>query len=266
MKLMKLLVVAIPYIFGICSTAHAELVATPLPGDSRLVQFEYDADQTYLVLAKPKAVTHIEFAADERITTVAAGDSKNWELTPTSNKRNLFVKPIYDQIETSMTVLTDKRSYQFVLRSTGQGSKWYQRVTWRRDQTMLLDLGAAVEAKDKELRAAEAERRENSASDYFSPAKLNFGYQITGEAEFKPLAVYDDGRFTWIKLPPNLQEMPALFASVPDGDFQLVNYLVKEDAIVAQRLMTSGVLKLGKTEVRFSRVGATRSSSNVFWN
>ena len=40
-----------------CATAsHAELVATPLPGDTRLVQFEYDADNTYLLLARPKCV------------------------------------------------------------------------------------------------------------------------------------------------------------------------------------------------------------------
>lgn len=259
----KVYVLTLAVLGLVCSAGvHAELVATPLPGDSRLVQFEYHPDQTYLVLSKPKAVTNIEFAEDEKITTVAAGDSKNWELTPTANKKHLFVKPIYDQIETSMTVLTDKRSYQFVLRSTGAGSKWYQRVTWRRDQTMLLDLGAAVEAKEKSDREADSERQ--SRGEAFNPEKLSFGYQITGEGEFRPLTVFDDGRFTWIKLPSGLQEMPALFATVDDGDFQLVNYLVKGDYIVAQRLIAAGVLKLGKTEVRFVR-GAKASSAFSFW-
>ncbi len=245
-------------------SAFAEMVATPLPGDSRLVQFEYHPDQTFLILSKPKAVTNIEFGDDEKITTVAAGDSKNWELTPTANKKHLFVKPIYDQIETSMTVLTDKRSYQFVLRSTGQGSKWYQRVTWRRDQTMLLDLGASVEAEKRLRREAEIERQ--ASGEAFSPEKMNFGYQITGDGEFRPLAVFDDGRFTWIKLPMNLQEMPALFATVPDGDFQLVNYLVKGDYIVAQRLIKAGVLKLGKSEVHFVQTGKAAASTVGFWN
>ena len=215
-----------------------------------------------MVLSRPKAVTDIEFADDEKITTVAAGDSKNWELTPTANKKHLFVKPIYDQIESSMTVLTDKRSYQFVLRSTGVGSKWYQRVTWRRDQTMLLDLGAVVEAKEKSDRDADQERQ--GRGEAFNPEKLSFGYLITGEGEFKPLSVFDDGRFTWIKLPTGLQEMPALFATVEDGDFQLVNYLVKGDYIVAQRLIASGVLKLGKTEIRFARTGKAPAAFS-FW-
>lgn len=237
--------------------ARAELVATPLSGDSRLVQFEYDPDQTYLILGRPRSVTHVEFAPDEKIVTVAAGDSKNWELTPTANKRHLFIKPTYDQTETSMTVLTDKRSYQFVLRSTSGGAKWYQRVTWRRDQTMMLDVPPAEEDKP----AQNLERRQDP-SETFSPEKLNFGFSITGEAEFKPLSVFDDGRFTWIKLPAAIQEMPALFALVDGSDFQLVNYVVKGEYIVAQKVITSGVLKLGKAEVRFARKPASKN----FWN
>ncbi len=86
---------------GSAGCARAELFATPVPGDTRLVQFEYDADNTFLVLGRPKSLTHLEFGADERIQTVAGGDTKHWELTPTQNRRHLFVKPIHDQIETS---------------------------------------------------------------------------------------------------------------------------------------------------------------------
>lgn len=241
------------------TSSNAELTATPLPGDSRLVQFEYDPDQTYLILGRPRSVTHVEFGEDEKIMTVAAGDSKNWELTPTANKRHLFIKPTYDQTETSMTVLTDKRSYQFVLRSTSAGAKWYQRVTWRRDLTMLMDLTATEEAKPTQ----NLERLQEPAES-FSPEKLSFGYTITGEAEFKPLSVFDDGRFTWIKLPAGLQEMPALFALVDGNDFQLVNYVVKGEYIVAQKVIPSGVLKLGKAEVRFGR--GKPASKFSLWN
>ena len=128
-------------------TVHAEMSATALPGDTRLVEFEYDPDNTFLVLARPKSVTHVAFGEDEKISTVAGGDTKNWELSPTSDRRHLFVKPLFEGLETSMTVLTDKRSYQFVLRSTGPGSKWYQRVTWRYGQTILMDMRAQEEQR-----------------------------------------------------------------------------------------------------------------------
>ena len=234
--------------------ASAELEATPLPGDSRLVQFEYDADQTYLILSRPKAVTHVEFAPDEKIMTVAGGDTKHWELTPTVNRKHLFIKPIYDNIETSMTVLTDKRSYQFVLRSTRAGAKWYQRVTWRHGQTVLLDLSPISTTPD--ITTDEPVQRPTQQPDGINPENIRFGYQITGEADFKPSSVFDDGKFTWIKMPAGLQEMPALFAMMEGDEFQLVNSVIKGQYIVAQRVINAGVLKLGRAEVRFIR-GAT---------
>lgn len=240
----------------VCGAAQAELVATPLPGDTRLVQFEYDGDNTYLILAKPKAVSHIEFAADEVIVTVAGGDTKNWELTPTKNRRHLFVKPIYEQIETSMTVITDKRSYQFVLRSTGPGAKWYQRVTWRYGETILMDLRAEEERQlqaEKSASISEQRKQEQTLSTGVRPEDIKFGYELDGDAPFRPVSIFDDGKFTWIRMPAQLAELPALFGVSEDSEQILVNYIVKGDYLQAQRVMESGVLKLGKQQVRFER-------------
>lgn len=252
----KLLIPALLLSIFTVGGVHAELSATPLPGDSRLVQFEYDSDQTFLILSRPKAVTDIEFAADEKIMTVAGGDTKNWELTPTANKKHLFVKPVYDNTETSMTVLTDKRSYQFVLKSTTAGAKWYQRVTWRHGQTVLLDLNAVESDKAVAVTDANIATR----GDSVNPKNLRFGFQIAGDADFKPVAIYDDGKRTWIQMPPGLQELPALFGMADGDEFQLVNSIIDGDYIVAQRVLNSGILKLGKAEVRFVR-GANLNAS-----
>lgn len=245
----------------IASPSRAEIPATPLPGDSRLVQFEYDPDNTFLVLAKPKAVTHMEFGQDEKVITVAAGDTKNWELNPTANRRHLFVKPTFEGLETSMTVLTDKRSYQFVLRSTGPGSKWYQRVTWRYGQTMLMEMKAEEEAKVVAERIELAEQAAQSninLATNVKPEDLNFNYTITGDAPFRPTSVFDDGKFTWVRMPDKLNELPALFAVSEGEELAIVNYVVKGDYLVAQRLMDAGVLRLGRQEVRFARKSQRR--------
>jgi P-type conjugative transfer protein VirB9 len=245
----------------ISAPAFAELPATPLPGDSRLVQFEYDADNTFLVLAKPKSVTHMEFGSDEKVITVAAGDTKNWELNPTANRKHLFVKPTFEGLETSLTVITDKRSYQFVLRSTGPGSKWYQRVTWRYGQTMLMELKAEEEAQvaaEKVVAADQvAQANINLATDV-KPESLNFNYEVAGDAPFRPTSVFDDGKFTWVRMPDKLNELPALFAASEGDELAIVNYVVKGDYILAQRLMDTGVLRLGKHEVRFTRKAQRR--------
>lgn len=245
--------------------ARAELFATPLPGDTRLVQFEYDADNTFLILSRPKALTHIEFGADERIQTVAGGDTKHWELTPTQNRRHLFVKPVYEQMETSMTVITDKRTYQFVLRSTGPGAKWYQRVTWRYGETMLLDMREAEEKAaeaEKAARNADKERQDQTLAVGVNPKDLRFDYSIEGNAPFRPVSLFDDGKFTWIRMPSKLVELPALFGMTEAGELSIVNYVVQGDYMLAQRVMDRGVLKLGKQEVRFARV---KQSAPLGW-
>lgn len=254
------------WLVTLSAPASAELVATPLRGDSRLVQFVYDADNTYLVLAKPKAVTHIQFGQDEVIQSVAAGDTANWELTPTKNYKNLFVKPRFDDQETSLTVLTDRRTYQFVLRSTGDGKKWYQRVNWLYGQ----DLVVNFESEAATRTAGGAAALETVATAPASPAlsgypaglqpdSLRFNYEISGDAPFRPLVVFDDGRFTYFKLATNLQDLPALFAVVDDKEYSLVNFEVKGEYIVAQRLLPTAVLKLGRSEVRVTRAGPKRN-------
>jgi type IV secretion system protein VirB9 len=258
----RLIVLAIALSSALSFGARAELNATPLPGDARLVQFEYDPDNTFLVLTRPKSVTDVEFAADEQIITVAGGDTKSWELSPTSNRKHLFVKPVYDQIETSMTVITDKRSYQFVLRSTGAGAKWYQRVTWRYGQDMLQEL-RAEEAKVSEKAQAKQAKPEPEAVQNTGVAfeKLRFGYQIEGDAPFKPLEIFSDGRFTRIMMPANVPDWPALFSITEDGEAAVVNYLSKGDYMVAQQVIERGVLKLGKLEIRFTRSNKQKSWS-----
>jgi type IV secretion system protein TrbG len=240
--------------------SSAEMVATPLRGDSRLVEFSYDQDNTYLVLAKPKAVTHIQFAADEVIQSVAAGDTANWEFTPTRNRKNLFVKPRFDDQETSLTVITDKRSYQFVLRSTGDGKKWYQRVSWIYSRDLVLTVeGEDPPEKAASAPAAAATVAKQATDGEIEPSSLQFGYQISGDATFRPRVVFDDGKFTYFKMPADLQELPALFAVIEDKDYSLVNFEVKGDYLVAQRLLPLAVLKLGREEVRVSKPAPKRN-------
>jgi type IV secretion system protein TrbG len=246
----------------VTAPASAELVSgTPVRGDSRLIQYPYDEDNTYLVLAKPKAVTHLKFAANETIRSVAAGDTANWELTPTKDRHNMFVKPKFEGDETSLTVLTDQRVYQFVLRSTGEGKKWYQRVSWIYGGDLLLSLPeidappspetvSHGDAGPMKLTVTPDQASVGNVPGGKGLDKLRFGYEISGDAPFKPVIVFDDGRFTYFKLPPNVQELPALFAIADGTEYSLVNFEVQGEYIVAQRLLPAAVLKLGLAEVR----------------
>lgn len=256
-------------------SAHAELVATPLKGDVRLVQFNYDIDNTYLVLTKPKAVTHLAFAADETIQSVAAGDTATWDITATKDRKNLFIKPTYDDSDTSMTVLTTKRTYQFVLRSTSDGKKWYQRVTWLYPKDLVMEMAGqadmSIEAPTPRPFAATSQQpattHDGSSDDStctgtltrLNAANLDMSFESTGDAPFKPTVVMSDGKFTYIRMPQSIQELPALFTVIDGNEYSLVNYTVDCNYLVAQRVLDTAVLKIGKQEVRINHVKPKKS-------
>jgi type IV secretion system protein VirB9 len=93
-----------------------------------------------------------------------------------------------------------------------------------------------------------------AASDRRLPLeRLNFAYTVHGQAPFRPAQVLDDGRFTYIRLPANLQEMPALFVLGESGEGELVNYTLRGGFLVVQRLADRFVLRLGRSEVTIAR-------------
>jgi type IV secretion system protein VirB9 len=258
-------VCALAALVAVAAPAHAQLSPTPVAGDSRLVQFNFDRTQTYLILTRPDVVTHVEMSEDEKIKVVSAGDTQRWELTPTKDGRHLFIKPRAHGITTSMTVITDKRVYQAMLRSTGEGQKWYQQVSFIYPAPSLIQ----VEGPTEDVARAPAAPKGASPSTaplvspvaetdrvgpLVSPDKLSFEYRITGDAPFRPLSVFDDGTHTWIKLPANLQELPALFVVTDESDMSLVNYLVRGNYMVVQRMFDRALLRLGKAGVTITRI------------
>lgn len=248
-----------------CAGAYAEMSPTPLPGDARLVRFDFDPDNTYLILSKPTAVTHIEFSSDEEIETIAAGDTTNFDITATKNRRNLFVKPHVESLSTSMTVITDKRSYQFVIRSTSDGSKWYQRVSWRIPSTFVIDEGGQSNSAILADKGKQSSVKSPEVSTGIDPERLSYEYEISGDAPFKPTVVSDDGIKTYIKMPKGLQELPVLF-SVQDGQFTLVNYSVRGDFLVVHLVQDSFVLKIGRKEIKIIKKTQEKSVVDTFKN
>ena len=57
--------------------------------------------------------SHIEFGKNESIETITLGDSFAWKITPLDNR--LFIKPMERNIRTNMTIITNKKTYQFDL-------------------------------------------------------------------------------------------------------------------------------------------------------
>lgn len=79
--------------------------------DSRIKTYIYNPNEVYLLVVHYGFQSQIELAKGEEVKTISLGDSYAWKITPLENR--IFIKPMEKNIRTNMTVLTNKRSYQF---------------------------------------------------------------------------------------------------------------------------------------------------------
>ena len=82
-----------------------------LTTDSRIKTYIYSPNEVYLLVLHYGFQSNIEFSKGETVDTITLGDSYLWKITPLGNK--LFIKPMEKNIRTNMTIITNKRTYQF---------------------------------------------------------------------------------------------------------------------------------------------------------
>ncbi|MFC4524771.1 TrbG/VirB9 family P-type conjugative transfer protein [Cupriavidus pinatubonensis] len=225
-----------------------------LPGDSRLVVFTYNRDQIFRVLSAPLKMTTIEFPEDEQIVGEPAwGESVRWDYE-TDGLNHLYVKPLAAGLVNTLSVNTNKRSYEFTLVSSPLGGIFYQKVRFR------ISPSFAAKAKAKARSEARGEQAEDRADPQgvrnpdavaVAPEQLNFDYSISGGASFKPEAAFDDGTAVWLRIPKGA-DWPVALAK--DGsDYVVVNFIRRGDFLVVQRLAEAIALRSGREEVMIER-------------
>ncbi|AAY61317.1 conjugal transfer family protein [Rickettsia felis str. Pedreira] len=84
--------------------------------DNRIKTYIYNPNEVYLLVLHFGFQSHIEFAKNEEIQNIILGDAYAWKITPLANR--LFLKPLEKDIRTNMTIITNKRTYEFDIAST----------------------------------------------------------------------------------------------------------------------------------------------------
>ncbi|MCP5361427.1 MAG: TrbG/VirB9 family P-type conjugative transfer protein [Hyphomicrobiales bacterium] len=87
----------------------------PMATDSRIRTLVFGENDVYRIITRYGYQTNIEFGTGEEIMTVSLGDTVAFRITPAVNR--LFIKPMEEDMETNMTVVTNLRTYQFDLSS-----------------------------------------------------------------------------------------------------------------------------------------------------
>jgi P-type conjugative transfer protein TrbG len=219
----------------------------------------------YQVYASPGQVTDIALQEGEQLVgsgPVAAGDTVRWIIGDTesgsANARrvHILVKPTRPEIITNLVINTDRRTYHMELRATER--TYMASVSWIYPQDQLIAL-----------------RRQNALADAAIPVEANldvdsirFRYAIEGDnAPWRPLHAFDDGKKVYIEFPRGISqgEMPPLFIVGPEGmTSELVNYRVRGNHMVVDRLFAAAELRLGDHGAE-RRVRIVRTDGRLLW-
>jgi type IV secretion system protein TrbG len=217
--------------------------------------YPYQEGQLYRLYAAPEQVTDIALQAGETLVSVAAGDTVRWIVGDTTSgsgatkRTHILVKPSAPGLKTNLVISTDRRVYHLALESTEHTAMAALSWNYPEDELMAIERATAD---------AEAQR---PVTDGLALDNLNFDYKISGDdPSWRPLRAFDDGRQTFIAFPPSISvgEAPPLFVIGANGQAQLVNYRMRGDYYVVDRLFDAAELRLGKKKqsvVRITRAG-----------
>jgi type IV secretion system protein VirB9 len=220
-----------------CVLSHASQATRntrPISSDSRIHVVMYTPDEVFKYVGHYGYQSSIVFEQGEEIQTISMGDSTSWMITPSGNR--MFLKPIEQDAQTNMTVLTNRRSYLFELHAREAESIddpqliWVLRFIYPTTPPRLAKLDPVPDPKQEGMQ------------------NFNFNYSIRGSYEIAPVKIYDDGEFTYFQFRGRNTEIPAIFMVDQYGKEYLLNIRSRGDYIVVERVTSRYTLRQG-TEV-----------------
>ena len=204
--------------------------------DTRIRKVVYNADNVVSVAGVMGVSTMIVFGEDERIATIALGDSQSWQAVPDQSKRLLFIKPLDRSAVTNMSVVTSRRIYSFILKGAPVGST---------DQVYKLVFSYPDDDSDKRLLSkAKLMASMPNWKALLSRPGLNLDYGYKGSELLKPEAAFDDGVKTYFRF-ASQEVTPAFFQVTPGRSESLVNYRREGDLLVVDKVAAQWTLRSG---------------------
>ncbi len=218
----------------------------PVTGEDGSVRYLFGQSMPTIVCS-PLQVTDIQLQPGESFKGIHIGDKARWSVEPAvtgiggAETLHIIIKPFDVGLETSLIFLTDRRVYQFKLKS--HRSEWMPKVSFVYPDE-ILEKWSSVQ------KSSRAVRQEKTTKEGMYLGDLDFDYDVEGSAPWKPVRVYNDGQKTVIEMPNEMTqtEAPALLVMRnPDAedDLAVVNYRIHDKRYIVDSLFPSAILVAG---------------------
>lgn len=243
------------------------------PSDSRVKELVYGESNVYVVRAKFGYQTNIVFDPKEEVQTISIGDRSLWQVIPAGNR--LFIRPMTQNISTNMTLITNKRSYEFDLKSVSESNDsnvYVLKFTYPEKispistehfadvQYQPTDVAAVIPpVSQKEVPQGKPDSLSSSTpspeaanpeSIGLLPIRFNYSYTYSGPDAIAPTQVYDDGKNTFIKYKSIGKVAPEAFIIEPSGKESRVPATVKGSSLVIDGITAELALRSTDGEIR----------------
>lgn len=202
-----------------------------------------------VIVCKPLRVSVLELELDEKIIdSPRCGDTAQWDISPSkpNDKRpvHIYIKPLDSGLTTNLIVATDRRTYILALKS--RNDKYTPLVSFRYPENQRQEWKEYLAEQQRIEEQHQYNNRFKSSGMVFDVEKLDFKYDVSGSAKWKPLRVFNDGQKTYLQMPNimSMYEAPVLMA-VNDGKEALVNYRLHNDLFIVDQLFDKAILVSG---------------------
>jgi len=213
--------------------------------------YPFSDDALYQLFAAPQQVTDIALQPGETLMAISAGDTVRWAVgdstsgTGPAKQVHVLVKPFAAGLTTNLVILTDRRTYHLQLESTQKTAMAALSFSYGEDGLVTGKGGRGSPIIDTGL----------------SLSTLRFGYKISGDSpSWRPLRAFDDGAKVYIEFPARIDqgEAPPLFVVGTGGKSDLVNYRVRGNYYIVDRLFAAAELRLGEKHQDVVRITRTK--------
>ncbi len=247
-------------LFFFCFSASSQV---PITTDSRIRTLVYNPNEVYELKFYYNYQSFIEFAEDEEIEMISIGEAFAWRLTPAGKR--LFIRPLEIAAHTNMTIITNKRTYHFDIRSDEYSGKADENLVYtvrffypQIGQPLPIPPQLAVPNVAKPAQKGVIKTPIPSARvDEPLPgiiarkpagAELNFDFSLAGKSDnIVPLKVYDDGRETYFQFANDNLVIPTISIVDANGLEQTLEYIIRDNYVVVPTTGRQFTLRLAES-------------------
>lgn len=222
----------------------------PVDAGDGYVRFIFGAQQPSIVCAVLQ-VCDVALQAGEQVNQINLGDTARWTVEPaitgvgSTEVQHLIIKPMDVNLDTTLIVTTNRRTYHFKLRS--HRTQYMPQVAFTYPEEALAKWDAIKKRESSDRQKATMPETGEYLGD------LSFNYDVSGDTSWKPVRVYNDGQKTIIQMPKTMAqtEAPTLLVVRKDGGWfkddetVMVNYRVQGDRYIVDTVFDKAILIAG---------------------